>query len=61
VHKEVVKEQHIEQPDLQRALEEELYGDYLYQKVAKQPAVVPNEGEDDCNGRQQVKVQQKNH
>jgi hypothetical protein len=62
VQEEVVEEQHIEQPGLQRALEEELHGDYLYQEVAKQPAVVPNEEGGGCyGGGQQVEEQQKGH
>ena len=61
VQGQVVEEQHIEQPDWQRALEEELHC-YLYPEVAKQPAVVPNEQEDGCNCvGQQVGVQQKDH
>jgi hypothetical protein len=62
VQEEVVEEQHIEQPDLQRAQEEELHHYYPYPEVARQPAVELNEQEDDCNGGgQQVEVQQKDH
>jgi hypothetical protein len=56
---EVVEEQDIEQQHLEKALEEELYH-CLYPEEARQPAVVPNVQEDDCNdGGQQVEVQQK--
>ena len=57
----MVEEQHIGQPNLEKAPEEELYH-YPYPEEARQPAVVPNVQENDCNGGgRQVEVQKKDH